>query len=179
MSLPVSLMAVVDALDMSSDEITAYINRKTGEIVPVSDSDFYRAEMEDEDEDGEEDGGEDAPEWIDEMVEDARRVAASDDFVALPDRFEIGEWQIMARFCDTVTSERLRDTLNRAIQGRGAFRRFKDRAFEAGVIDDWYRYHEQAMREIAADFLTGEGIPFDPDKPAIEDLLGGSAPEDA
>ena len=112
------------------------------------------------------------PDWQLEAIEDAKRVLDSEDFVQLPDRFEIHEWDIMRRFCDTVDDARVRDALHRAIRGRGAFRYFKDTAHETGVIDDWYRYRDQAMREIAADFLNAEGIPFDPEKPAFEDPTG-------
>lgn len=168
MPLPVSLKSVIDALDMSSDEFTPYINHKTGELIIVSDSDLYRAESEEEEEE-EDDSDWKAPEWTEDMMADAKRVAGSDDFIPLPGRFEIHEWEIMARFCGTVTDERTRNALDRAIHGRKAFHRFKDTAHRTGVMDDWYRYRDQAMHEIAARFLNEHNIPFDPNKPAFED----------
>lgn len=161
MPLPVSLQAVADALDMTGDEITQYIDRKTGELVMVSDEELGYAEDQD---DGE--AGLSMPDWQREAVEDARRVLASDDFVPLPDQHQIHEWDIMRRFCEGLEDQRVRDALLGAIQGRGAFRSFKDRAHEEGVTDDWYRFRNRVFCEIAAEFLTAEGIPFDPQKPA-------------
>ena len=44
MALPVLLREVVDGLEGTTDSIRSYINRKTGEVVPVSSDDAELAE---------------------------------------------------------------------------------------------------------------------------------------
>jgi hypothetical protein len=46
-------------------------------------------------------------------------------------------WQDMADFAASRTDPGLRDRLGDAIQGRGAFRRFRDRVHDEGLADQW------------------------------------------
>jgi hypothetical protein len=155
MALPVNLQAVVDEMDMAGGEMAVYVNRKTGELITLSDEEISCAK------------GDDVsgfvPEWQKEMVDQAKQVLAGDDFVALPDRFEIHEHSIMERFC-FVCDEPVQNALLQAIAGKGAFRRFKDRIVEENVQDDWFAFRDQAYRKIAADFLESQGIPFIDDR---------------
>jgi hypothetical protein len=45
--------------------------------------------------------------------------------------------------------EEIKDRLLRAINGRGAFRRFKDEVFELGVREDWFNYREEKLKALA------------------------------
>lgn len=152
MALPVKLQNVADLLDGLPDEWTAYINRKTGELVSFSEFDVNSAE------ESAETG--DIHDWEAEIIADVRRALASPDFIALPDKFEIHEYSIMERFCLGVADDRLRDALLDAIRGRGAFRQFKELTDREDVREDWYAFRAEALRRIAADFLESEGIPF-------------------
>ena len=65
----------------------------------------------------------------------------------------------MARFVDLVRSPRPRDLLERAIQGRGAFRRFKDTLFEfPDLREEWFSFHDRLMRRRGIEWLTAEGL---------------------
>lgn len=152
MTLPVDLQAVIDEMDVLSDELTAYINRKTGELVSISDEDIQLFEAGADDES--------LPDWQVEVVAKAGEVLASGDFIELPDKFEIHEYSIMEQFCLGVADPRLRDTLSDAIQGRGAFRRFKDSMHRHGFADDWYAFRNAAFGKIAAEFLDANGIAY-------------------
>jgi hypothetical protein len=66
----------------------------------------------------------------------------------------------MDRFAKSLEDEPARDSLMRALGGRGAFRYFKDRVAELGVRDDWFAFRDQAIRGLAAEFLESEAIPF-------------------
>jgi hypothetical protein len=48
----------------------------------------------------------------------------------------------------------------RAIQGRGAFRYFKDMVDRYGLRDEWFEFKERALKEIAREALEEAGIPF-------------------
>jgi hypothetical protein len=66
------------------------------------------------------------PQWQKDLLPKAREVLGSEDFIPLPSRFEIHEWSIMERFARSLTDAAVRDELDAAVHGRGAFRRFKD-----------------------------------------------------
>ncbi len=152
MVLPVDLNAVIDGMHMVGDEITAYVNRKTGDLTTVSEEELSHAENEGY--------SLDIPEWQQEIVEEARKVLADDNWIELPDRFDIHEYSIMERFCYSIDDERMQDSLLRAISGKGAFRRFKDRVAELGVRDDWFAFRDAAFKKIAVDFLESRQIAF-------------------
>jgi hypothetical protein len=148
MPLPVNLKDAADQMGAVPDNWIAYVNRKTGDIVMLPEDEFAT----------------DIGPEFDEMHAEAEAVEASEDFVALPDRFEIDDYAMMERFCYNVEDESLGEELIREITGRGAFRRFKDRIHREGIEQDWYAFRAAALKEIAADFLEAEGIPFiDPD----------------
>lgn len=153
---PVSLQAVADEMDLFGDEQTAYINRKTGELFTVGDEELRFLETDIENDDF-------MPDWQKELLPKVRQVLESDDYVPLPDKFEIHEYAIMERFCYAVEDEDLRIALLNAIRGRGAFRRFKNTIQSRGAQDDWYGYRNDALKKIAADFLEMEGIAYTDD----------------
>jgi len=150
---PVSLQSVVNEMDVPSDEMTAYINKKTGELFTVSEEETCIIEAGNDDD-------EFVPEWQKEILPKVREVLQSDDFVALPDKFEIHEYSIMERFCLSLPDEALQNELLHAIRGSGAFRRFKAAIYRKEIQDDWYRFRNESLKRIATDFLESEGIPW-------------------
>lgn len=152
MPLPVKLQDVVDAVDAPADGWTAYINRRTGEIVAFSEDDVAFHDADDDDNM--------MPDWQADFVAKAREVETSGDFVQLPDKFDIHEYAIMERFCYTVDDETLRQNLFGTIKGSGAFRRFKGMIHRRGFERTWWSYRDAAFKKIATDFLELEGIPF-------------------
>lgn len=150
---PVSLQSVVNEMDGLGDVMAAYINKKTGELFTVSEEETRIIEESNEDD-------EFTPEWQKEILPRVREVIESDDFVVLPDKFEIHEYSIMEQFCFSLPDKGLQDELLGVIRGRGAFRRFKDAIYRREIHDDWYRFRNQALKRIATDFLESEGIPW-------------------
>ena len=94
------------------------------------------------------------------MVPKVLEVLNSEDFIALPDKFEIHEWSIMERFCRSLEDSTQRGQLLDAIHGKGAFRYFKDTIHRLGIADDWYQFRREALEDIASDFLEAHEIPF-------------------
>jgi hypothetical protein len=106
------------------------------------------------------DEAEDAPQWQKDLLPKAQEVLGSEDFIPLPSKFEIHEWSIMERFAQSLTDVAASDELDAAIHGRGAFRRFKDAVHSLGIEDEWYRFRESALEEIAIEFLEEHGIAY-------------------
>ncbi|MCI0561764.1 MAG: hypothetical protein MN733_25030 [Nitrososphaera sp.] len=152
MGIPVSLKEVVQNLEMISEEMTPYINRNTGEIYVITDEDIAYAEGEDDEEE--------APDWEKESISKAKEILDSDAWLAFPSKFDINEWEIMQKFANSQDDDRLVDTLNRAIHGKGAFRYFKDVVFREGMRDEWYAFRQAALEEIAKTFLEEARIPY-------------------
>ena len=152
MAAIVSLLDVIEAMDLISDEATAYINQKTGELFTLTDEVLAFAENPDE--------AAEAARWQKDLLPKAREVIASEDFIPLPGKFEIHDWSIMERFARSLKDAAVNDELDAALHGRGAFRRFKDAVQRLGIADKWYRYRDAALEEIAIEFLEAHGIAF-------------------
>jgi hypothetical protein len=152
MAVIVSLSDVIEQMDLTTDEATAYINQKTGELITLTHEEFALAE--------DADAAEAAPQWQKELLPKAREVLASDDYIPLPSKFEIHEWSIMERFAQSLTDAAVSDELDAALHGRGAFRRFKDAVHRLGIADEWYRFRDAALEEIAIEFLEEHGIAY-------------------
>ena len=152
MPLPVKLGDVVDHMDMCSEEDTDYLNRLTGEIVHVPEE--YRGDTEDDEE------LDDVPDWQKEETAKIKEALESEDYVALPGKFEIHEWSIMDDFARSVEDEAASEQLQTVLRGRGAFRYFKDTIHRLGIQSDWYHFRDEAFKEIAREWLRENDIPF-------------------
>ena len=166
MPLPVKLQEVIDALEVMGDEMTHYLNKLTGEVVLVTDEQMSAAEksaVEEEDEDEARTGKLEDPAWWKEAVSQAREVLETDHFVALPDKFEIHEYQIMEDFCLSFKGRDVGEDLLRSIKGKGAFGRFKHGIYSLGVEKAWFQFRQEAFERIAIEWLEREGIPYERD----------------
>jgi len=152
MEVVVSLRDVVGEMDLLSDEHQAFLNKRTGKLITLSDDQLSQAEEDI-------DVG-DSPEWEQEAIRVAKEVIGSDHYIPLPTKFEINEYHIMEDFCYTVESEKVRDKLLNAISGRGAFRRFKDAIHFLDIQDDWYRFQNEELEKIAIEWLEEKGIAY-------------------
>lgn len=154
---PVKVQDLVDVFDCRTQETQYYLNIKTGGIVAVEDE--YMRIVWDEEEDN---YYREFQEWEKECIRQAGLIVENeDDFVSLPEEFEINEYQIMEQFCFSVEDERLSAKLCDLIQGRGAFRRFKDAIYRYGVADQWYEFKEKELRKIARDWCKENEIPYE------------------
>ena len=148
----VSLQDVIEAMDVPNSEWAAYLNPSTGEIAIVTEEDRYALEEAEE--------AEQLPEWQRELLPKIREVVESEDYLQLPDPFEIHEWSIMERFCYTEEDPERRDELLGAIHGRGAFSHFRQAIQRLGLLEAWYRFREQAYEEIAKEWLEFHQISY-------------------
>src|SRR5215475_1612880 len=149
-ALRVKLSDLIEGMDFQSDECFSYLNTTTGEVVSVTTEELRAAE--------EDEPLEDFPEWHHDAIRIAGEIIETDHYLQVPDRFEINEYRMMERFCLSVDDEDMRDDLCDAIRGRGAFRRFKDRMQLYGMAEEWYRYRDTALREIAVAWCEAHGI---------------------
>jgi len=152
MSLPVKLQDVIDALEATADELSHYLDKRTGEIFLVTSEEMEAAE--------EDELISEYPEWQRAGVLKAREILQSSDFVALPTQFDIHEYKIMEDFCLVFADRQAGEQLLRLIKGSGAFRRFKNAIHSMGVEAVWYEYRRTEIERIAIDWLEQEGIDY-------------------
>jgi hypothetical protein len=148
MTIPVKIYEVIDAFEMLGDENRAYLNKTTGEVFVVDDQ---FSGIEDE---------ESGPEWQRELMVKIREIEDEDDWLPLPGKFEIHDWDIMDEFCRSVNSDQKRKLLMSAIRGSKAFRRFRETISDFGMTDQWYRFRGAALERIAIDWLEENRIPY-------------------
>jgi hypothetical protein len=148
----IHLRNVVGEMEAFDDTFRSFLNRATGELATVSSDDLLAVE-----EDYELDA---YPQWQREAIQKAEEIMVSDDWIGLPSKFEIHEWEIMRGFCYTVDDERLSSELLDAIHGSGAFRAFKNTIYYRGIQQDWYDFRQDALEQIARDWLERNEIPF-------------------
>ena len=147
----VALTQIVEGMQLQSDDMAAYLNTKTCQVVPVGDDELAAAEVEDE--------ARDLSDWEAEAIGIARAVLRGQDYVALPDRFEIDEYRMMERFASGA-DEAGRGRLLRAIRGSGAFRYFKDTVQELGLAQEWYSFRDRAYEQLAAEWCRDNEIEY-------------------
>ena len=148
----VSLREFIIQMDVFSDEYHAYLDKRTGELVTISDEEISIVE---EDLDPRE-----YPEWQQPVIEKAKRILEEEDYLPLPSKFDIHEYSIMERFCNSIEDDELSEELNYQIRGSGAFRRFKDAIHRNNIAQEWYRFRQRALEEIAKDWLEANGIGY-------------------
>jgi hypothetical protein len=143
---------IVEVLEIQVDEYSSFLDRDTGQVETISRDLLREAEESDGDEEL------DLPAWQEHEWEIAELIVSTDRFRKLPSKFEVHEWEIMQDFLLSVKSDRIREDLLDAIQGRGAFRYFKDTLRRHGVESDWFAFRRQALRQIALEWCEENGI---------------------
>ncbi|UCC97181.1 MAG: hypothetical protein JSW66_15205 [Phycisphaerales bacterium] len=154
MSIRVKLADIIDGLESQSDESSSFLNKKTGEVVLITDEELSAAE--------EDEPVEDFPDWQQDQVRMAREIVAeTGDYIELPTRFDLDEYRIMERFCLSVDDPEMCETLCGLIRGSGAFRRFKDAVYQHGIESRWNSYRDNALKEIAIEWCRENNIELD------------------
>ena len=70
-------------------------------------------------------------------------------------------YRFMERFADSRPDEERRELL-RALQGKGAFGRFRDAVSRARQDDEWHRFHEEQLELHVRQWLEGLGLTAPP-----------------
>lgn len=149
----VKLDDILEGMEFQSEESYSYLNCETGEIVYVSREVLGMAE------DGEE--GDDLPGWQQDELAIANDIIETfGKYVQLPTSWDIHEYDIIERFCYSLSDQNQRNVLLRAIRGSGAFRRFRDNIERLGITQKWYAFRDEEYREIAKEFCENNSVEY-------------------
>lgn len=153
MSVQVKLKDLIEEMEIQSEETRSFLNIKTGELVFVTSEDLGAAE--------DDEPFDHLPEW-----EKENRLVAIDvienyeSYIELPNKYEINEYEMVENFCLTVSDQRIQESLFKAIRGKGAFRRFKDKVIDFDIEDQWYSYRDGCFKQLAIEWCKDNKISF-------------------
>jgi hypothetical protein len=138
--VPVNWDDLETALSSNADEWTSYLDLRTGEVQTMP-----FAHWDDEDDWP-------SPEDIDDGL-------AAGHLLAIEPLGARVEYTWMADFAATVTDGRLRDRLDIALDGRGAFRRFKNALRDhPAERERWFAFRDERLRAAAQEWLIDHEI---------------------
>ena len=151
MAFRVKMDEIIEGLEFQSDESSSFLNKKTGEVVLITDEELNAVE--------ENEPVEDFPDWQQDQVRIAKEIIAeTGDYISLPTKFDIHEYSIMEQFCLSLDDTEMSGLLYGLIKGSGAFRRFKNAIHEYDIADEWHSYRNNALKEIAIEWCRENNI---------------------
>jgi hypothetical protein len=149
----VKLDDVMEALELADDEGNYYYNKSNSKVIYIGQEERGIAEECDVDE------LEDYPEWQRDAIEAAIDVEENwDNYVALPTKLDINEYDIMVGFSQSIENDRISNQLMDALNGRGAYRRFKDTVIRLNIEKKWYDFRDEVLKNIAIEWCRDNNI---------------------
>ena len=129
MNVQVKLKDIIEEMEIQFEESRSFLNIKTGEIFLVTSNDLRAAE--------DEEPFDHLPDWEQENRRVANDVVENfENYIELPTKYEVNEYEMMEDFCLTVSDQRKQNSLLLEIKGKGAFRRFKDKIIDFEIEDN-------------------------------------------
>src|ERR1700690_496546 len=156
--------------DIERDAFDYFLDTETGDVVILSEdiiskahiilADSYDEDMADYDE-VEFDVDYTVPEWIEDEVELALDIFIQDKehYERIPERRSSGGYVAMREFTDSLEDSALKYELQNIIDGKGAFRRFKD-ALDQHPAEKkrWYGYNARLAKREILEWLRSVGV---------------------
>jgi hypothetical protein len=141
----VDLNEIIDAFEMMGTSTTtgydfsrSFVNMHTGRIVTLFEGEDF-SDVEDEDLEGD---------------------CIPEHYASLPDKHDLNEYEMMEMFCCSIKNEKIQEDLFHAIQGKGAFGRFKTVIRCHNIENEWYKFRDERLKEIAIEFCKCHGLRY-------------------
>jgi len=150
----IKLDDIIEALELDSNDSNYFYDVANSCVVMITDEEFGYAE--------DEKALSDLPEWQRESVELAEKImySSTDDFIRLPNKHDLNEYRVMEHFIMSLELGQMRDELWNAIEGKGAFRRFKNQVNFHGLDREWYKYRDEAFMKFAKEWCKSCNIEY-------------------
>jgi len=157
--LKVDLEMIANAMeDGARVDMDYYLDKETGEVIITSEETFGYAEEAEEDEDN---IGEDLPDWQKEDIKLAQDILFNnpDRYICIPERPSYEGYDLMVEFAEKVEDELLREKLYIALDGKGAFRRFKNVIADySDYREKWFKFRDERLNKKVTEWLNSIGI---------------------
>lgn len=131
--VPIAWEALEDAFENNAPEVHSYLHLSTGEVIRV----------------------------VDGIADPAMhsRIAQDPDYLRIDPVSSREQYRWMERFIATVEDTPFRSKLVQAIDGKGAFRRFKDVLMSYPVDRErWFQFRSERLRTCMEAWLTAHGV---------------------
>lgn len=132
-SVPISWEALEDAFENNAPEVHSYLHLETGEVIRI----------------------------VDGIADPGmhQRVMKDTEYLRIEPVSSREQYRWMERFIATAEESELHDKLVRAIDGKGAFRRFKDVLMSYPVDRErWFTFRSERLRSCMEGWLGAHGI---------------------
>lgn len=136
MSITVNISNIIDELEMMNSDMQSFLNIQTGKIITMFDnleSEYATNEIENN----------------------------TENYISLPTHYDINEYSIMEDFIDSLDDIGIENQLYRAINGKGAFRYFRDTIRNLGIENKWFAFKANAFKEIAIKWCKENNISYE------------------
>ena len=137
----VNLAELVGCLEIQTDVCSYYVNRNTGEIIHLMEEDIVDTEESEQGVAGQID-------------------VSSDEYVRIPSKWDIHEYEIMQDFIFSLQPGIAQDDLRYATRGAGAFRMFKRTLARYDLEELWYEFLHDQLRKKAIQWCEENKVAF-------------------
>lgn len=157
--------------DVVRDSFDYFLDLETGEVMTFSEEIFREikarlyddeyGEIEDDIEYMEFDEEPEIPDWMTDEMEMVLEILLDESgrYIRIPERQAHVAYQSMRDFIQTVGDPLLKEELSSALNGKGAFRKFKDVLIQfPGERKQWHGYNAKAMKKEGIEWLKSLGI---------------------
>lgn len=149
-TVPIAWEALEDAFENNAPEVHSYLHLETGEVIRI----------------------------VDGIADPGmhQRVMGDASYLRIDPVSSREQYRWMERFIATVDESEMRDGLVRAVDGKGAFRRFKDVLMSYPVDRErWFTFRSERLRACMEGWLAAHGIQAAVREqwtvPSVEDVL--------
>jgi FPC/CPF motif-containing protein YcgG len=141
----------------TSDEFNSatLFDTETGEIISIPNELMSAVESNDEE------ALQDLPDWERDLIGTAESIVNDESgrFVDIPRKPSYEAYNLMVEFTGSVKNKRLKEKLEIALDGKGAFRRFKNVIIDYPEEEKrWFAFKDKRMRDEVIEWLNDLGI---------------------
>lgn len=136
----VNLKDIIFEIDCASETTIPFLDLKTGERLYIDD--------------------------LTQSIEENDRIAERIDseperYIKILTKNDINEYYIMCDFIKHLPSEEARKRLFNAVEGKGAFRRFKNEIQALNIEQQWYDFRDKEFKNIAVNWCNEHNLKYD------------------
>lgn len=159
MNATVSLRELENGFETPEEWMVCW-DRETGKVVEIDDGTMRAADDAEEEELTDKEVEQRGDVFVEHLplAREIVRDVKNERFVQLPSSWDFHEYRRMEEFVEALPAGEAQERLWRAISRKGAFRRFKDEADRVGVLEGWYDFRQEALRNLLRDWAEQTGI---------------------
>jgi hypothetical protein len=152
--IKVKLDEIIEQFTLLNNAGVCVLNKKTGEILTVSEEYLQYAEDDTFD-------PEDLSDWEQEEIALAKDILNNPgDYISFPDASETDEYQVMREFCYFIKIEDVGMQLLDSIKEKGALRQFEENVNRLGFREEWEKFREGIFKQKAVEWCRKHKIEY-------------------